>query len=90
VAELAVDNATRHADASDITVTVTVDPDRVSLAITDDGRGFDPAAPGAVRVGARGLADANRRALAVGATIRVESRAGGGTTVAFDWVARRT
>jgi hypothetical protein len=25
----------------------------------------------------------------VGATIRIESRAGGGTTVAFDWVARR-
>ncbi len=89
VAELAVDNATRHADASDITVTVAVDPDRVSLAIADDGRGFDPGAPGAVRVGARGLADANRRALAVGATIRIESQAGGGTTVSFDWVARR-
>jgi signal transduction histidine kinase len=89
VAELAVDNATRHADASDITVTVAVDPNRVSLAVADDGRGFDPAAPGAVRIGARGLADANRRALAVGATIRLESRAGGGTTVAFDWVARR-
>ena len=89
VAELAVDNATRHAGASDITVTVAVEPDRVSLAIADDGRGFDAGAPGAVRVGARGLADANRRALAVGATIRIESRTGGGTTVAFDWVARR-
>jgi signal transduction histidine kinase len=89
VAELAIDNAARHADASEITVTVAVDPGRVTLAIADDGRGFDPDAPGAVRVGARGLADATRRALAIGATIRVEPRPGGGTTVAFDWVARR-
>jgi signal transduction histidine kinase len=89
VAELAIDNAARHADASEITVTVAVDPGRVTLAIADDGRGFDPAAPGAVRVGARGLADATRRALAIGATIRVEPRPGGGTTVAFDWAARR-
>jgi signal transduction histidine kinase len=89
VAELAIDNARRHADASEITVTVAVDAGRVSLAIADDGRGFDPAAPGAVRMGARGLADANRRALAVGATIRIESRSGGGTIVGFDWVLRR-
>jgi signal transduction histidine kinase len=89
VAELAIDNARRHADASEITVTISVDAGRVSLAIADDGRGFDPAAPGAVRMGARGLADANRRALAVGATIRIESRSGGGTIVSFDWVMRR-
>jgi signal transduction histidine kinase len=89
VAELAIDNARRHADASEITVTVAVDAGRVSLSIADDGRGFDPAAPGAVRMGARGLADANRRALAVGATIRIESRSGGGTIVGFDWVLRR-
>jgi signal transduction histidine kinase len=89
VAELAIDNATRHAGASDITVTIAVDPDRVMLAIADDGRGFEPEAPGSVRLGARGLADANRRAVAVGGTVRIESRTGGGTTVAFDWVARR-
>jgi signal transduction histidine kinase len=89
IAELAIDNATRHAEASDITVRVAVERDRVSVAIADDGRGFDPTAPGSVRIGARGLADATRRAMAVGATIRIESRPGGGTTVGFDWVARR-
>jgi signal transduction histidine kinase len=89
VAQLAIDNATRHADASNIMVTVAVAPEGVTLGISDDGRGFDPTASGAVRVGARGLADATRRALAVGATIRIEPRAGGGTTVTFDWVAKR-
>ncbi len=90
VAQLAIDNAARHAQASAITVTAAVGPDRLAIAIADDGRGFDPAAGGAVRPGARGLADATRRAAAVGATIRIEPRTGGGTTVAFDWVANRT
>lgn len=89
IAELAIDNATRHAEASDITVRIAVEADRVSLAIADNGRGFDPNAPGSVRSGGRGLADATRRAMAVGATIRIESQPGGGTTVAFEWVARR-
>jgi signal transduction histidine kinase len=90
IAQLALDNAARHAEASAITVTVAVGPDRLALAIADDGRGFDLSAGGAVRPGARGLADATRRAAAVGATIRIEPRSGGGTTVAFDWVANRT
>ena len=88
VAQIALDNATRHAEASDITVTVAVEPTRVTLAVADDGRGFD-SAPGSVRAGARGLTDANRRALAVGAPVRIETRTGRGTTIAFDWVARR-
>ena len=90
VAQLAIDNAARHAEAFAITVTVAVGPDRLTLAIADDGRGFDLPAGGAVRPGARGLSDATRRAAAVGATIRIEPRSGGGTTVAFDWVANRT
>jgi signal transduction histidine kinase len=90
IAQLALDNAARHAEASAIAVTVAVGPDRLALAIADDGRGFDLSAGGAVRPGARGLADAMRRAAAVGATIQIEPRSGGGTTVAFDWVANRT
>jgi signal transduction histidine kinase len=89
VAQIAVDNAAKHAQASTIRLTVGVDVDRVTLVIADDGRGFDATAPGGIRFGARGLADANRRALAIGAAIRIEARTGGGTTVAFDWVARR-
>ena len=89
VAQVALDNAVRHADASAISIVIATDPRRVRLAVADDGRGFDPVAPGGVRAGGRGLADANRRALAIGATVGVESRSGGGTTVAFEWVARR-
>jgi signal transduction histidine kinase len=87
VAQLAIDNAARHAAASAITVTVAVDRTRVALAIADDGRGFDAGAAGAIRVGARGLADANQRAAVVGATVRIESAPDRGTIVRFDWVA---
>jgi len=89
VAEIAVDNAVRHAAATTIRVTVAVDADRLRLVIADDGRGFDPTRSGAIRAGARGLADANRRASEVGASVLVEGRSGGGTTVAFAWTERR-
>jgi signal transduction histidine kinase len=89
VAEIAVDNAVRHAAATTILLSVAVDADRVRLVIADDGRGFDPTGSGAIRSGARGLADANRRASEVGATVLIEGRSGGGTTVAFDWTEHR-
>ena len=85
VAQLAVDNAVRHAAPSLIRVGIAVGPDRVELTVADDGTGFDPAAPGAVRPSARGLADATRRAASVGGGVVVEAASTGGTTVRFRW-----
>ncbi len=88
-AQVAIDNAVRHAAATLVSIAVSVDPDRLSLVVSDDGRGFDPAVAGAVRAGARGLADATRRGAEIGASVRVNARPAGGTSVAFDWAARR-
>ena len=88
-AQIAIDNAVRHAAATLVSIAISVDPDRLSLVVADDGRGFDPAASGAARIGARGLADAARRAGEIGATLRIDARPSGGTTVAFEWAARR-
>ena len=85
-AQVALDNAVRHADAAAITVAVRVDARRVRLAVRDDGRGFDSTA--AVRAGARGLADSTRRAGEVGASVRVGPGDPSGTTATFDWEAR--
>ena len=85
-AQVALDNAVRHADAAAITVAVRVDARRVRLAVRDDGRGFDATA--AVRAGARGLADSTRRAGEVGASVRVGPGDPSGTTATFDWEAR--
>lgn len=89
VAQVALDNVVRHAAATTVRITVGVDAGRVGLAIADDGRGLGAGSDGASRPGARGLADATRRAGAIGATIRVEPRPGGGTTVVFNWQALR-
>jgi signal transduction histidine kinase len=88
VAQVAVDNAVRHAAATQITIVIAVAPNRVRLSIADDGRGMDPADP--IRTSARGLNDIARRARAVGGNVVIESaRPGGsGTVVRFEWPAR--
>jgi signal transduction histidine kinase len=87
VAQLAVDNAVRHAAASEVTVGVAVAPDRVVLSIADDGRGFDRANP--IRPGARGIADLERRSANVGASMSIEAGSASGTVVRFEWPAPR-
>ena len=83
IAQLALDNAIRHAVATHVTIAIAYAPERVWLSIADDGRGFDPANP--VRPGARGLADLGRRAVAIGASVTIEAGEPNGTVVRFDW-----
>jgi two-component system sensor histidine kinase UhpB len=45
VAQEAISNAGRHAQAANITVTLAGSPTQVTLEICDDGVGFDPSAP---------------------------------------------
>jgi signal transduction histidine kinase len=88
VAQLAVDNAVRHAAATEIAIVVRVAPDRVALSIADDGRGIDPADP--IRASGRGLNDIARRAKAVGASVVIEAgtSTGSGTVIRFEWPSR--
>ncbi|HEY3359001.1 MAG TPA: ATP-binding protein [Polyangia bacterium] len=46
VAQEAIQNISRHADASDVDVLVEYTGDRVVIEVVDDGRGFDPAGAG--------------------------------------------
>jgi signal transduction histidine kinase len=87
-AQVALDNAVRHGSPETIALTVAVDAATLRLTVADDGAGLDPTLP--ARPGARGLADAARRAADVGASVRVEPRATGGTIAAFDWAATRS
>lgn len=67
-------NASRHADASSVAVSVTVDSE-VRVVVTDDGRGI------AEDVRESGLGNIRERALKHGGTFAVTSEAGGGTTI---------
>lgn len=85
VTQLAVENAVRHAAPTTVRIGIAVGPDRVELTVADDGTGFDPAAPDAIRPSARGLADATRRATAVGGGVAIEAASTRGTIVRFRW-----
>ena len=85
IAQLALDNAVRHASASQVAIGIAYATDRVWLSVADDGRGFEPADP--ARPGARGLVDLGRRAAAIGGSIAVEVGTPTGTVVRFDWPA---
>ncbi|PRC44950.1 histidine kinase, partial [Mycobacterium sp. ITM-2017-0098] len=72
----AVSNAVRHAGATALAVTVTVEDD-LAIEVTDNGRGFGAAVAGS------GLEDLARRADAVGGSFAVQPGSGGGTTLAW-------
>jgi signal transduction histidine kinase len=78
VAQEAVGNAVRHGQPASVEVTVVKRGDRVSVAVRDDGRGFDPAAED--RHG-MGLALMRDRVGDLGGTVEVASAPDRGTTV---------
>jgi signal transduction histidine kinase len=71
-------NAARHASPTSVTVSLTADPERVSLVVEDNGKGF-PAD------GRRsGLANLDARATDQGGTFTVAPREQGGTRLVWD------
>ena len=75
-------NAVAHSDATIITLHGTVAGERGSVAVTDDGAGFDPS----VRPpGHFGLVGMKERAANIDADFGISSRPGKGTSVTISW-----
>lgn len=86
VAQEAVRNALRHAEASTLAVTVRGDGEQLILEVVDDGRGFDPRLrPREDSFGLRGLRSLVAEA---GGSLDVRSSPGEGTTVSMEVAAR--
>jgi signal transduction histidine kinase len=83
IAQEALQNALRHAEAERVDVRVDARDGRLALTVADDGIGFDPAAA-ALRSRRLGLTSMEERARAVGGTLAIESTPGGGTTVRLE------
>ncbi|MGA4508160.1 sensor histidine kinase [Propionibacteriaceae bacterium G1746] len=83
VAQSAVANVVQHADADQLVLALSTDDDRsqVSLAVTDDGRGFDVDAPSPGQGRGFGLGLMRRRVEQAGGSLTVSSTPGGGTAV---------
>lgn len=80
IAQEAVNNALKHADARQVDVRLLMAPPLVTLLVRDDGCGFDPTAP-QIQSKRLGLTSMRERAEALGAKLAVESAPGAGTTV---------
>lgn len=84
MAQSALSNVVRHAAATNASVILAWEPERVTLDITDDGRGFDLDHNGdAAGGGGFGLSALRARVLDLGGTIGVESEPGEGTAIAI-------
>ncbi|WP_330343431.1 sensor histidine kinase [Streptomyces longwoodensis] len=83
VAQGALANVREHAGATTAVLTLTLLEDQVVLDVTDDGRGFDPAAPAAAPAGPRGhgLPAMRARLGGLGGTLTIESAPGEGTVL---------
>lgn len=79
IAEAALGNSIKHAQASRIDTTLAVTAARVTLTVADDGKGFEPGE--GTGTPHWGLTIMRERAEAVGIDLRVESSPGQGTRV---------
>jgi signal transduction histidine kinase len=81
IAQEAVTNALRHADAKTIWLSLHVEPGQLRLKVADDGCGFDPEDAFVSMGGHFGLIGMRERAERVGGELRLDSQAGKGTQV---------
>jgi signal transduction histidine kinase len=80
VAEEALSNVVRHAGARSAEVVVELGDDTVSVAVDDDGVGFDPTAR-AIASRRLGLTSMRERVAALGGELEIDSAPGKGTRV---------
>jgi signal transduction histidine kinase len=79
IVQEALNNCSRHAYARNVRVIVRQEPERLSLIIQDDGKGFDPS-----RVRGLGLVGMNERVSQLGGVLKVDSNQGRGTCLRVD------
>lgn len=82
IVQEALNNATKHSQASWVRITARRDQGAICLTIEDNGKGFDPASASLSSLGLRMMRE---RADGVGASIQLESKVGGGTRVTVRW-----
>jgi len=83
IAQEALQNALRHADARRVAVRLRGEDERLLLEVDDDGVGFEPELAG-LRSRRLGLTSMEERAQRLGATLRIRSAPGAGTTVRLE------
>ena len=81
IAQEALANAVKHADATRIEVLLRFDAAALELSVRDNGCGFDPESVASGIQGRFGLPSFRNRAAKIGGTVHIASRQGAGTTI---------
>jgi signal transduction histidine kinase len=81
IAQEALTNIVKHAGAEEAKVVLIFDPDKVSIVVEDNGRGFDPNRMAMANRSAWGLLGMRERASLLGGTFYLDSQPRGGTRV---------
>lgn len=82
IAQEALNNIARHAEAEQVSLIVICQSDGVTLEIRDDGLGFEPSQVPADHMGLRIMKE---RAASIGANFSIQSSPGQGTTICVSW-----
>jgi len=82
ICQEALNNIAKHAEASEVEISLCHEGNTMDLRIRDDGRGFDT---GATVSGHYGLSMMRERAEAVGVLLTITSQPGHGTDVRIFW-----
>jgi len=82
VAQEALNNIAKHSGARQVELKIECQPGQMSMRIKDDGLGFEP---GSVTPEHLGIAIMRERASSIGASLKIDSQVGLGTTVGLDW-----
>jgi signal transduction histidine kinase len=77
-----INNLVKHSDCTQAAVAFSINGPWLVISITDNGKGFEPSTNGnSSGMGGHGLASMQRRAHALGGSLKIESGAGRGTSV---------
>lgn len=83
----ALHNAVKHAAASQVRISLKLQPDSFELMVKDNGHGFDPAQSGSNQperlAAGNGLANMRKRLTRIGGRCEISSVKGEGTSVSF-------
>jgi nitrate/nitrite-specific signal transduction histidine kinase len=82
VAQEALNNIAKHSGARQVELQLACQPGQLNLRIQDDGLGFEP---DSITPDHMGIAIMRERASSIGASLKIESQVGRGTTVELDW-----
>jgi signal transduction histidine kinase len=86
VAQEALNNIAKHSGARQVDLHLECHPGQLNLLIKDNGLGFDPAS---ITPDHMGISIMRERANSIGASLKIESQIGQGTTVELDWRSAR-